>query len=170
MTYEQMRPQAQTGDVLLVKGNRLVRFLTSESYSHTALLVVAEDGGLWVYEFVEGVGYQAMPASQWFADRTGVQVWFGKAPAKVTLAPEKVAAVALGYRDKSGLRKKYGWLSLLKVWAAQITGWRIKTYQKVCSTFVQQCWEATGYRLKQTADPGDIAESCQALIPVEARG
>ena len=35
---------------------------------------------------------------------------------------------------------------------------------RVCSTFVQECWEAAGSQeFERTADPGDIAAACGSL-------
>jgi len=169
MTYAEMREIAETGDVLLVRGNMLVRIFSAESYSHVALLVWLDDGsgGLWVFEFVEGKGFQAMPASQWFAGRSRQRIYYGTAPEVVRFNGSVAKNLALSYRVKRPVRRVYGYLSLLVVWASQVTGLRLPVWLRVCSTFVQECWEATGYTgLKRTADPGDIAEVCQSLTPI----
>jgi len=71
-------------------------------------------------------------------------------------------AAALRYRDRG-----YGYLSLLKVWLAQVTRLNAPVRTLVCSTFVQRCWQAAGYRFRRTADPGDYLELCAAVIPIE---
>ena len=167
MTYQELRQVAMTGDVLLVRGNLLVRMLTAESYSHVALLLWEEQGGLWVYEFVEGKGYQSMPASQWFAARRGQEIYHGEAPETVHAMPWQVVTAARAYRDRR-FAKRYGWLSLAKVWISQLIGCRVPVRMRVCSTFVQECWEAAGYDgLKRTADPGDIAMECDTLHRID---
>ena len=169
MTYQELRQLAMTGDVLLVRGSMWVRLLTAESYSHAALLVWDEADGLWVYEFLEGQGYQSMPASQWFEERAGrgQELYYGEAPEIVRAQPWRVTQAARSYRDR-GLRRRYGWLSLLTVWWSQIRGKRLPVWFRVCSTFVQECWEAAGFQeFERTADPGDIAMVCDTLHRID---
>ena len=169
MTYQELRQVAMTGDVLLVRGSMWVRLLTAESYSHAALLVWDEADGLWVYEFLEGQGYQSMPASQWFEERAGrgQELYYGEAPEIVRAQPWRVTQAARSYRDR-GLRRRYGWLSLLTVWWSQIRGKRLPVWFRVCSTFVQECWEAAGFQeFERTADPGDIAMVCDTLHRID---
>ena len=144
----------------------LIRMLTAESYTHVALLAWEDCGGLWVYEFVEGTGYQAMPASQWFERYKGREVFHGTAHEIVHAHPHQVIQAAKAYRDK-GFSQRYGWLSLLKVWASQILNKRIPVRMKVCSTFIQEVWAAAGYDcMPRTADPGDIAMECGRLTRI----
>lgn len=174
MTYEKMRRLAESGDLLLVRGNRAVRILSSESFSHIAVLVwmPANDdpkgGGLWVFEFVEGAGFQSMPASQWFNQRQGQKVFCGEAPPIVASNPATVFAASTSYRDATPARRRYGWLSLVTVWVSQILRRRLPVHGKVCSTYAQEIWEATGYDgFKLTADPGNFVDHCRTIVPVE---
>jgi len=168
MNYATLRQQAKTGDILAVKGTGfiggLIRALTGESYSHVALLVW-DDGGLMVYEFVEGTGYQAMPASEWLRRRTGQRVHYGIAPRIVGQYQTLVAQAARRYRNSSVAARWYGWFSLPKVWFSQLIGRRIPVRQKVCSTFVQECWQAGKYAglRNSSADPGSIVSHCDVL-------
>lgn len=165
MNYQDLRWLAQTGDVLLVRGSMWVRLLTAESYSHVGLLIWDGDDGLWLYEFVEGEGYRSLPASQWFKERAGrgQEIYYGEAPEIVRAQPWWVIQAARAYRDR-GLRRRYGWLSLLTVWWSQIRGKRLPVWFRVCSTFVQECWEAARFQgFERTADPGDIAAACGSL-------
>lgn len=170
MTYQDARPNIKTGDILLVQGSaffsKIIRTLTGESFSHVALLHWRDDG-LWVAEFVEGTGYQLMPASQWMAGRVKDTVFWGVAPKVVQADPADILKLIDSYRaDKS--KQGYGYLSLFTVLWAQITGKDYKPAQKVCSTFVQAAWESTGYHFNQTADPGDYLDLCQAIQPITA--
>lgn len=174
MTYDEMRKIAQSGDVLLVRGNALVRVFSAESVSHIAVLVWMpamhgpRSGGLWVFEFVEGTGYQSLPASQWFAQRRGQLIFYGRAPYSVTTYPDRVFSMATRYRYLDGERRRYGWLSLATVWMSQILDRRLPVWAKVCSTFAQEVWEFAGYHgLRRTADPGDFVEHCQSLTRIE---
>lgn len=167
MTYADLRHLAQTGDVLLVRGNTLVRVLSASSFSHVAVLVWMPDGGLWVFEFVEGVGYQAMPASQWFAARKGQAVYHCQAPLIVRRNAAEVRKHVLTYRDGRRIKRRYGWLSLVTVWLSQVTGRRIPVWAKVCSTFAQEVWERAGYTgFTRTADPDDFVEHCLHIAQV----
>lgn len=174
MTYLEMRHVARTGDTLLVRGNRLVRIFSAESYSHVAVLVwmpgadgASRGGGLWVFEFVEGEGYQSMPASQWFSLRKGQMIFHGAAPSLIRHEREAVFAAATRYRTANPIRRWYGWLSLLTVWASQIVRRRLPVWAKVCSTFAQEVWEAAGWKgFTRTADPGDFVEACQSITPI----
>lgn len=166
MTYAELRIRAVTGDVLAVKGTgiagSIIRAFTGESYSHVALLV-QETAGLFAYEFVEGTGYQILPASEWVRRRKKQNLRFCRAPQAVVADPDAVAAAARLYRNSSVISRWYGWLSLAKVLVSQITGLKIPVRQKVCSTFVQECWAATGYTLPTTADPGEIVNACDPV-------
>jgi hypothetical protein len=168
MTYSEMRQLAQTGDVLLVEGkgffSKMVRVVTGESISHVALLFWL-DGGLFVAEMIEGKGYQIMPASQWFPRAAG-PVLFGAAPVSVQSRGDTILAIIASYRDTKK-KQRYGYLSLLKVWWAQITGQQIKVHQRVCSTFVQDVWEQCGFHFAQLADPGDYLALCRYVCAVE---
>ena len=159
MTYEEIRARAVNGDVVGVKGtgvfSKVIQVMTKEEYSHVAMFVW-HGTGLWLYEFVEGRGYQCTPASQWFEIRSKQKIFFGKAPVTVRGKPDEVLRASSSFRYGGNLIKRYGVLSLVKVWFAQIIKKDIPTHQKVCSTFIQFVWEACGFDLKQTADPGDI--------------
>lgn len=166
MTYAFMRKQVKTGDVLIVRGtgiiSRLVRTFTGESYSHVALLVWEKDG-LHVFEFVEGVGFQSMPTSEWLRRRRKQKLYLGVAPKVLGDHAGKIKAAAVKYRNGSVMSRMYGYFSLVKVWLSQKIGKKIPVHQRVCSTFVQECWSAGFFSLKRTADPGDIADACSAL-------
>ena len=56
--------------------------------------------------------------------------------------------------------KMYGCISYVKIGISQLFNIKIKTLQKVCSTFWQDLWEAgAGYTgFERTADPGDCVE------------
>lgn len=166
MKYVDIKAICNSGDVFAVKGKgfagAFIRALTGESYSHVAMLVF-ENNGLLVFEFVEGVGFQTMPASEWLRRRKGQRVCYCPAPPHVTSRVCDVVVAAKAYRNSSVISRWYGWLSLLKIWASQKTGFKIPVRQKVCSTFVQECWASSGFKLPTTATPGDIVNHCDPI-------
>ncbi|PLY02754.1 MAG: hypothetical protein C0622_05240 [Desulfuromonas sp.] len=170
MTYEQIRNQAQTGGVLAVRGtgtvSKVIRVVTGESHSHVAMLVWLDDG-LYVFEFVEFVGFQILPASEWLRRRQGQDIIYCSPPRHVAANPDRVKAAAISYRNASVAARWYGYISLFLILYSQITGRKVHVIQKVCSTFVQECWAAAGHRLKRTADPGDIVEACPATYKID---
>ena len=170
MKYSELRDKIKTGDVLAVKGagffSSLIRVFTGESYSHVAMFVW-DVGGLFVFEFVEGVGYQSMPASEWLRRRSKQRVLCCIAPETIHENAFEVSIAAKSYRNAKAAQRSYGWLSLLKVWVSQITSKRFKVRQLVCSTFVQHCWQAGQVTLNNTADPGTIVAACHTYYSVE---
>ena len=158
MSYEKIREVVKTGDPIGVSGNgffgKVIKFITSEKFTHVALFVWQENS-LWVYEFVEGKGYQCTPASQWFELRSGQEIWVGKAPTTVRENPDLVWQAVNSFR-KQRHKQHYGIISLLIVAIAQLTRKNLPTYFKVCSTFVQFVWESCGHEFTMTADPGNI--------------
>ncbi len=165
--YAALRDEMRSGDLFLVEGrgviSTLIRVLTGQQLSHVALLVWI-DGGLWVAEMREFVGFQLRPASLWLEDISGAghTVYYGRAPRRVRESP-LVKETALGFRSQG-----YGYLSLLQVWWAQLRRTRLRPRGVVCSTFVQRCWEAAGIAFSQTADPGDFLRLCDGIEAIEA--
>ena len=163
MNYADIRHLVRDGDVLLVKRRGFVsgaiRALTGESYNHVAMLVWLD--GLWVAEYREFVGFQLLPASQWLEQADGT-VWWGTAPVR---GHKRLKGTVLAYRDDS---PPYGYWTLAKVWWSQI---RNKPGEggDVCSTWIQRMWEAVGFEgFRRLADPGDVAEVCHSLTPVQS--
>jgi hypothetical protein len=166
--YKTIRERVKNGDVLVVQGkgfvSGLIRVLTGESYSHVGMLLWM-DKGLFVAEYKEFKGFQIVPASTWVSSvlEAGDTPYFGKSPQIVSSSSQSVFDEALDFR-----KKPYGYLSLIKVWASQITRWKIKTRRFVCSTFVQYVWAKAGYNIKGTADPGDIASHVNYLSRIDS--
>lgn len=162
MTYSSIRHRIRTGDVLLVEGRglagKLIRLFTLQTISHVGLLLRESDGGLWVAE-MSGMhgGYRKVPASQWVEEYQGQVVYWGIAPAEVHLGEEQLREVVNAARGRV-----YSYWTLVSTWLAQLIG-RDTPASLVCSTFVQQTWEAAGYkRFRHTADPGDIRRHCSS--------
>jgi hypothetical protein len=162
-----MLQTVQTGDVLLVKGNGLIskfiRVLTGESYSHVAMLCVNDLGHVCVREFVEGTGYKFTPSVlMWMQKREGQEIFYGEAPIELDRYKTSVASSNFPFSES------YGYASLFKVLAGQIFNVKFTTRQKVCSTYIQHCWETGGFKdFDATADPGDIANYCECVAPLE---
>ena len=170
--YKDLRQICLTGGVLGVKGtgffSKVVKYFTKEEFTHVAMLVW-HGTGLWVYEFVEGTGYQCSPASWWFSNRIGQAVFYGHPPLVVSARPELVMREANSFRGTK-VKQHYGIVSLIKVAIAQWTKKDIKVYFKVCSTFLQHVWSKCGHEFEMTADPGNImriAERQSMLMPVD---
>lgn len=172
MTYQELREIVKTGDVVGADSGtffaKIVKKFTKEDFSHVAMFVW-HGTGLWVYEFVEGTGYQCMPASQWFQLRDGQVLKVGKAPAEVYAKGDKFIQKTVS-KFRAEKSKHYGILSLVSVFFAQLIKKKIPTHFKVCSTFIQFVWEECGFtEFKMTADPGNImrwAESFGELLEV----
>ncbi|HMM59450.1 MAG TPA: hypothetical protein PKC25_04875, partial [Candidatus Rifleibacterium sp.] len=100
MIYSDLREIAKTGDIILLGGtgvvSRIIRVLTGQSISHVAALFWL-DGGLFIAEMVEGVGYQIVPASQRLSAMKGI-VYFGQAPKVVQDDPDSIMRVISLYR------------------------------------------------------------------------
>ena len=168
MTYEDVRKRAQSGDLVLLEGNgfvsKAIRVLTGQSISHVAMLVWLHDG-LFIAEMTEGNGYQLTPASQRVGSMAGI-IYYGEAPKVVQAKPGCIVEQVSLYRaDKK--RQRYGYLSLVKIWWAQLWHKSYTPARKVCSTFVQETWEKCGYHFAQTADPGDFVGICQYVARIE---
>jgi hypothetical protein len=165
--YDWLRDEAHNGDVLLVEGRGLIgtgiRMLTGQQFSHVAMLLWLDDATLWVVEMKEGLGYRITPASQWVPEKCdGARLYFGRAPLKVTAAPDLVRTTALQYRGH-----RYSYWTLATTWVSQILR-RPLPNGLVCSTFVQRVWAACGVRFLQTADPGDYMHLANDVTSIEA--
>jgi hypothetical protein len=158
-TYDQIRDQIKTGDVFLTSTGFwgwFVRWFTAESYSHIAL-VHWEDNGLWVSEMRGRPGHQTMPASTWIR-LNGPFTW-GMGPAMVR-ENKKIVEFVSKYRASD---PDYSYWALPLVWLAQLTKASFGPLGNVCSTYVQKAWEACGYVIAKTPDPGDFRIHCSQL-------
>lgn len=164
ITYDEARRVAQTGDVLLVEGRgwigTAIRVLTGQQYSHVALCVWL-DGGLWVAEMLEGVGFRLTPASQW-TRKTSDKMSLGVAQDAVHADSQLIANAIMQARANP---PDYSYWSLVTVWLSQILR-RPLPAGRVCSTLVQRVWELSGLEFDETADPGNIARACYQIFPI----
>jgi hypothetical protein len=156
------------GAVIGVMGDgffsKVIKFFTKEEFTHVATFVW-HGTGLWIYEFVEGRGYQCMPASQWFELRAGQRLFYGQAPLVVRSKPQSVLQEVSDFRT-GRFKRHYGMVSLAKVWLSQVFKRKIKTRFLVCSTFVQHVWAGCGFEYSKTADPGDIMKISKSYAPL----
>jgi hypothetical protein len=168
MNYRDIRRIAHNGAVVGVMGSgffsKVIKFFTKEQFTHVATFVW-HGTGLWIYEFVEGRGYQCMPASQWFEIRAGQKLYYGKAPLVVRANPEIVLQEVSDFRT-GNFKRHYGMISLVKVWLSQVLNKKISTRFLVCSTFVQHVWAGCGFNHTKTADPGDIMKISESYAPL----
>ena len=167
-TYQDLRPEIKTGDVVLVKGegliSKLIRAFSGESISHVGMFLVIDEG-VFIIEFKEMEGFKFTPASLRLLDLAeGGQLFYGTAP-EILRNPK---ADKLMNDSAFSLRQgKYGYLTLMKIWWAQMTKSDIPVNKVVCSTYVQRNWKAGGYEMSVTADPGNISEHCQTVQPIK---
>jgi len=167
-TYEEIRGQIKTGDIVLVKGDgvigKIIRALTAESYSHVALFLWL-DGGLWIAEMREGVGFNMQPASQWF-DNSKDSCMVGFAPEPVRVVPDLIIDFVMKSRAD---KLRYSYFTLFTVWLSQLIG-RVLPAGNVCSTWVEKAWRLGGLSIIGTPDPGDFAQHCTDLKPIRKGG
>lgn len=162
-TYSDSRKTIKTGDVLLVEGRslaaRLVRVFTGQQASHVGLFVRVgddKDGGLWVAE-MRPRGFTLTPASTRVGEvlEAGDYAYLGEAPGFIR-DNHNGRRAALNARLA---RARYSFWSLVAVWASQVFSVPLHTHL-VCSTYVQQAWEACGFQFAVPPDPGDFFRLC----------
>lgn len=163
MKYSLVRDSAATGDLLLLEGSGpvgvFIRVATGQQISHVAMLVWINEG-LWVAE-MRNSGYSLTPASQRVPEmlEQGIVYW-GKAPNRVRIRPILIQKRALSFRGE-----RYSWWSLAAVWCAQVFK-RTLPRSLVCSTFIEEVWQAAGWDFSQTPDPGDFMSMCQSVTAI----
>jgi hypothetical protein len=168
MKYEDLRPQIQTGDVLLCRGNSFVS-KAIEGFtgpdSHIAVFVWIGDG-LFIAQEYEGVGFQVLPASQEIACYD--KCFLGIAPSPIRGNNKPMLDCISKYRVTPSLQP-YGYATLAKVLLAHQTGIEISpdSVQGVCSTFAQQVWMSAGYQFETLADPSDFEIFCAGIVAIE---
>ena len=178
MNYAQLRNYAFTGDILFQAGDSLgakfLRVFTASQFSHVALLVWV-NGGLWVAEIVPKTGYTLSPASQRIPEMLAAgNLWYAKAPAaRGDLSRPAYREAIMKYRDNSpnkaldpALDPSYSMTSALLTWVAQLTNRNIPV-KLICSTFVQEVWEADGVEFERPADPESLVDYVDTLIRVK---
>jgi len=171
MEYNDARSLIKTGDPALVEGKKpfswAIRVNLGQQFSHIALFFW-RNGGLWVAEMLEGVGYKQTPASQWILMQSGPVFW-GKAPSVVSDNQEKIVAWIDNYRANPSNLEYGGIPTLIKVLMGHWFGIAETAKKQVCSTFVQEAWlEAGGYKCSETLlSPGDFVNYCQSLTPIK---
>ncbi len=171
--YDQIRSKIQTGDIFGVEGRgivgTLIRVLTGQQLSHVAMLINKGVDGIWVAEFVEGKGYQMLPASVWLSQRVGKKhfLYWGSAPVIVRRHRGLVKRFIGQFRPENH-NTGYSYLTLLRVWWSQLTR-KKRSGAYVCSTFAQRAWESAGYdKFEQLADPGDFMRHCKSITHLRA--
>lgn len=167
MRLELVKAHAETGDLILVKGegffSDVIRMFTGESFSHVALLARFNDD-VKIVEFV-GSGFAVNDCDEkYFKD--DASYYFCKAPHIIHKNIQEVMGIIQAYvSDKD--RQSYGYETLPLVWMSQLMDSSFVSDRKVCSTFVQRCWEEAGFKFPNTPDPGDFVEYCEVIFPIE---
>lgn len=165
-TYEELRPFIDTGDVVLAKDRTLegiiIRVFTAESTNHAAVFVWLGEG-LFIAEMTMRYGFRMIPASEWFEARQNSELLYCQAPQSVRDKADIIKKKILLARSR---QYRYSYITLIRVWLSQIFN-RSMQGLFVCSTFIQDLWEATGYsRFKRLADPGDFILLAWSSTPV----
>ena len=168
MDYQKFRTLAQTGGVLGVHGKGpigfFIKLFTAESLQHVAIIFWHE-GGLFVAEFTEGVGFRIMPASQWFKLKKKYKIVYGKPPLLVANKEKVVKTLIFNVRDNENWYKKnYNYWELPLVWFANIFN-TTTPIAGVCSSFVGKIYDACGVEAKMQV-PGDFFKICPDYFSV----
>ena len=159
MKYSDLRDQIQTGDLMLIEGerfaSRVIEVFTRGRFSHVGVFWRDTAGGVWIAEEIESIGYHCVPASSALSEQSG-DVYLGVAPAPVRQQPDKVMEVVQKFRSDKNLQP-YGWITLPRVLAAHF-GAHIdpEKVQAVCSIFAQRCYMACGIKFETLCDPSDF--------------
>jgi hypothetical protein len=173
MDYKEFRQIAETGGILGTSGKKVVgmfiRIFTGASLQHVAI-VFWMDEGLFVAEFQEGVGFQMMPASQWFKNQPKKVIFYGKPPEVVKNKEELVKRLIFEVRDsESRFKTNYNYWELPIVWFANIFNLNVKGLSGVCSSFVNRIYSKCGYPKKMQV-PGDLFEMGLDIETVKYEG
>ena len=170
MKYEELRPQIQTGDLMLVDGkgfvSDVIKAATDGRFSHVGVFFRMGDG-IFVAETYEGEGFNIKPASQRLAQVTG-KVYLGIAPAVVRSNPDKIMAEISEFRVTPSLQP-YGYGTLAPVLAACKLGLDIdpNKVQAVCSTFAERCYIRAGMTFPSLLDPSDYDTICAGVVQID---
>jgi len=171
MDYQTLRENAATGDIILFAGtdfiSKVVRVFTASQYSHIGVLVW-EDDGLWLAEMTVSDGYKKSPASQVIKKMCEHgYVWYGNAPAMIDMlaVQKEIQQFRDGFADLDK-DPNYSWITLLMIGWSKVTNTAVD-YRYVCSTFVQDLWDAGGIRFKLATTPSDFSRRCDVLNQVK---
>lgn len=179
MDYFTFRETVKTGGVLGVQGNGfiglLIRVLTGQSFQHVAMTYWTKEDNLMrlkVAEFIEGVGFQIMYASEWFEDRQkkGHIVFYGKPPKEVIKNSLRVKVEIFKLRDSDKeIEKNYNYWELPLVWIANIFNMDTSRLGGICSSFVGKIYNLCGVS-RYFHVPGDILTMCNGIEKVSYDG
>jgi len=172
--YREMRNRMLTGDVIGVEARGFVstaiRVLTGQQLNHVAMIVRMEEDTIFVFEYVEGTGFQLSPASNWIDQRLrkGNVVYFIQAPENVRTRAGMLRRAVIKIRDGKKRQQRYGYWELPLVWFAQIFKINIPQLSRVCSTSIGMLWAMAGYEWKKTPDPGDFLAAGDHSTPIKS--
>jgi hypothetical protein len=153
----------RTGDAIITVSSLWVRILTAESFSHVGIILVENDK-VYVVETHESIdNTRKILLDTWLENYEIVYV--GRPIPEIRQHRRKIQDKIYEYLKKPVTEKKYGYLTLPLVWFNQIfTKHKMPHHLNVCSTFVQEMWNSTGWKFGRLMDPGDVAiEGCDLL-------
>ena len=165
MEYTVAREFIKTGDVVGCEGKSIIQLMirkaTGQSFNHIAMFVWIETG-LYVFEFVEGTGFQFKPASVWIQDRLKKKefLYWGKAPSIIFENEKKILDHVTTIREGKKHDRNYNYWELPVLWASQYFGFNVEALSGVCSTSIAKAWEEAGYKWKKSPRPGDYMHVC----------
>lgn len=155
--------KVRTGDAVITISNLLVRIFTAESFSHVGIILV-EDEIPYVVETHESIdNTRKILLKDWLKQYE--KVYVGRPVLHIRRHRDKIEDKIYEYLEKPVSQKKYGYFTLPLVWLNQIFPKRKMPHKlNVCSTFVQEMWNSTGWKFGRLMDPGDVAiEGCDLL-------
>lgn len=188
--YDDLRPEIQTGDLLLCSGtgvfSRLIQKATNSVWSHVGFVLRLNDlDRVMVLESVESVGVRMVPLSYYVSSYSGYLKGY---PGRVliarhrnfadTVSPEKVHEMSQFAFKLCG--STYGKDEMLRL-AARIgqdlfgfTDEQAKRVQEyVCSEFAWECYRAVGIKIeveeRGSITPRDFAKAAEILGMAEIR-
>lgn len=171
MNYITARTIIKTGDIIGCEGNGFIllaiRKLTGQSLNHVAMFVWIEEG-LYIFEFVEGTGFQFKPASIWMNKRLKKQerLYWGRAPDLVSNQPKQILSYVSKVRNGKRTDRNYNYWELPVLWASQYFNFTIEALSGVCSTSISHAWKTTGYKFKKYPRPGDYLYLCKDVTAI----
>jgi hypothetical protein len=153
----------KTGDAVITVSSLWVRILTAESFSHVGILLV-EDDEVYVVETHESLNNTRKIALDTWLEKYDI-VYVGRPLPLIRKHRDIIKEKIYEYLAQPVSDKKYGYLTLPLVWFNQIfTKHKLPHRLNVCSTFVQEMWNSTGWTFGRLMDPGDVAiEGCDLL-------
>ncbi len=158
---------ANTGDLITTRSSMIIRLVTGESFSHSAI-ILKEFNETYVVETHEDINDTAVTKLSTWVNKYD-EIWLGIPPAIVTENRLIVEAGIYEYLDQDKRELKYGYWTLpLVFWNQIVPSKKFNHRLNVCSTLVGELWRLTGWDNDgKLMDPGDAFVECIASYKLE---